>query len=84
MKIVLSIDISPKLLGTINEKEFQKKLQQRCLTLVTFMERKWEKENADLDQENYEDEIELNWGEMIREGFADAKNSIEARIWGNT
>jgi len=82
MKVVLSIDISPKLLGVINEEEFKKKLEQRCLTLVKSFEKKWDVQNSDLNQVSYKDEIEVNWDEIIKEGFSDAKKSIEARVWG--
>ena len=81
MKVVLSIDISPKLLGVLNEEEFKKKLEQRCLTLVKSFEKKWDTQNEDLSFEICEDEIEVNWGDIIKEGFSDVKKSIEARVW---
>ena len=84
MKIVLSIDISPKLLGVLKEDEFRKKLESRCLTLINSYEKKWKTENLDIGDDIIEDEVEINWAEMIQEGFQDAKNSIEARVWGNT
>jgi len=83
MKIVLSIDISPKLLGVLKEDEFQAKLKSRCLTLIRSYEKKWRKENVDLcGLEAQGDDVEINWAEMIQEGFEEVKDSVEARAWG--
>lgn len=83
MKVVLSIDISPKLLGILNEEELQDKLKSRCLTLVKSYEKKW-KENGELySKEEVDDQTEVNWSEMIDEGFEEAKKSIEVRVWGS-
>ena len=85
MKIVLSIDISPKLLGTFKEEDFRKKLESRCLTLLKSYEKKWSEENLDLlTAKGNVDDAEVDWAEMVGEGFEDAKKSIVARVWGNT
>jgi len=84
MKIVISIDISPKLLGVLNEDELQEKLKSRCLTLIKSYEKKWKEENANEPDALFTEDAEIDWIEMIQEGFDELKNSVEARVWGNT
>jgi len=84
MKVVLSIDIPPKLLGILNEEELQDKLKSRCLTLVKSYEKKWKENGEFYSKEEVDDQTEVNWSEMIDEGFEEAKKSIEVRVWGNS
>ena len=87
MKVVLSIDISPKLNGGIDEEELAKKLEKRCNTLLSSIEKKWVEQNEDLcidPDENEVDEVSLDWAELIQEGFSDLKKSVTVRVWGRS
>lgn len=85
MKVVLNVDISPKLIGVVDEQDLAEKLGKRCMSIIKSYEKKWEEQNEDLCEDpdrEVIDEAEIDWAELIQEGFQDMRKSVTVRVWG--
>ena len=82
MKLVFSFEFSPKLLGTLDPEAFEKMLEKRFKSFIKSQETKWRKENDDLLNGQCEDVEEIDWSELVQEGFKETRESLDIRIWG--